>query len=98
LFTVDRINAILKNPRYAGLAVWDGEVVARGHWPAYVTERQREQIKRRLATRPPTKEPRVLEVYLLSGVGSCGRCGKPLYVVTGSRRRDGTFRRRYRRA
>jgi hypothetical protein len=95
LFTVDKINAILKNPRYAGLAVWDGEVVARGHWPAYVTERQHERIKRRLAVRPSTKVARVLEAYLLSGVGSCGRCGKPLYVVTGSRRRDGTFRRRY---
>jgi hypothetical protein len=31
LFTVDKINAILKNPRYAGLSIWNGEIVARGH-------------------------------------------------------------------
>ena len=94
-FTVEKINQILRNRRYAGLAIWNGEVVARGHWPAYITERQHERIKRQLATRRGSKEPRQLETYLLARLGSCGRCGKPLYVLTGSRRRDGTFSRRY---
>jgi hypothetical protein len=41
------------------------------------------------------KGARQLETYLLARLASCGRCGKPLYVLTGSARRDGTFARRY---
>jgi DNA invertase Pin-like site-specific DNA recombinase len=94
-FTSDKILDLLKNPRYAGLAIWNGEVVARGHWPVYITERQHQRIRQRLAGRRPTKPYRQLETYLLAKLARCGHCGKPLYVMTGNPRRDGTFARRY---
>lgn len=94
-FTSDKINDLLKNPRYAGLAIWQGEVIARGHWPAYITERQHHRVKQHLARRRPTKRYRQLETYLLAKLGRCGHCGKPLHAMTGNPRRDGTFARRY---
>jgi hypothetical protein len=37
---VCRVYETLRNPRYAGLSIYKGEVLARGHWPAYVSERR----------------------------------------------------------
>ena len=48
-FDRDRVYAVLRNPRYAGLSLYGGEVMARGCWPAYISERQHERI---LAERP----------------------------------------------
>jgi DNA invertase Pin-like site-specific DNA recombinase len=95
VWNTKRVLEVLRNPRYAGLATFGGEVVARGHWPAYITERQHTRIRSRLGERRPTKKPRQLETYLLKGLAVCGRCGGPLYVRTGQERRDGTFARRY---
>jgi hypothetical protein len=50
----------LRNPRYAGLQLYDGEILARGCWPAYISERQRERLRAKLAKRRPTKAPRQL--------------------------------------
>src|SRR5436190_11427179 len=36
---------VLNNPRYAGLAATKGEVVGRGRWPAYISERQFYRLK-----------------------------------------------------
>ncbi len=94
-WTVQRVSVVLRNPRYAGLAVVNGEVVARGHWPAYITERQHERIRTRMTRRRPTKTPRQLESYLLARIATCGRCGSQLYCMTGRDRADGTFARRY---
>jgi len=91
----DRVKGVLENPRYAGLSVVKGEVVARGHWPAYISERQHLRLKVRVAERRPTKRPRQLEPYLLARLGVCGECGAPLYTMTGHQRTDGTFARRY---
>jgi DNA invertase Pin-like site-specific DNA recombinase len=91
----DRVLGVLHNPRYAGLAVAKGEVVARGSWEPYISERQHERILARVNRRRPTKAPRPLEPYLLAGLGRCGFCGATLYCHTGDRRNDGTFSRRY---
>ncbi len=95
VFTPDRVLAIIKNPRYAGLSIFDGEVLARGHWPAYITERQHNRLRAAFGERRPTKEPRQLETYLLRHLAICGHCGAPLYTRTGLPHRDGTFARRY---
>jgi DNA invertase Pin-like site-specific DNA recombinase len=91
----ERVDMILRNPRYAALAVFEGEILARGHWPAYITERQHKRIRARMLQRGPNKKPVGLESYLLSRLGRCGVCGEPLYCVTGNRHRDGTLTRRY---
>jgi DNA invertase Pin-like site-specific DNA recombinase len=90
-----QVGAVLRNPRYAGLAMFGGEIVARGHWPAYVTERQHQNIRARRAGRPLAKKPQRLDTYLLSGLVRCGRCGEPLHCPTGRSRRDGSLTRRY---
>ncbi|HEX4484381.1 MAG TPA: recombinase family protein [Solirubrobacteraceae bacterium] len=43
---VHHVDAVLRNRRYAGLAVFGGEVVGRGHWPVYISEAQHAQLKR----------------------------------------------------
>jgi hypothetical protein len=90
-----RIMDVLRNPRYAALAVFDGEMVARGHWPAYLTERQHTRIREELDKGRPTKKPRQRETYLLARLATCGRCGSRMYALTGQLRADGTFARRY---
>lgn len=92
---VGRVMEVLKNPRYAALAVFDGEIVARGHWPAYITERQHLRITATLAKGRPTKDHRQIETYLLARLARCGRCGRGMYALTGLKHADGTFARRY---
>lgn len=94
-WTVQKVLDILKNPRYAGIATFDGEIVARDCWPTYISELEHLHIKTRLAKRRPTKKPRPFETYLLARLGTCGRCGHSLFAVTGLQRTDGTFARRY---
>jgi hypothetical protein len=93
----NHIDAVLRNRRYAGLAVFGGEVVGRGHWPAYITETEHEKLKRRMARHVKNtrdKKPRCPESYLLAGLLRCG-CGQPLYCTAGNRRKNGTRARRY---
>ncbi len=94
-WTVDQVGAVLRNPRYAGLSPYKGKVVAKGHWPAYITETQHHRIIGRIGVNKPTKTHRVLETYLFARIGSCGECGSRLYAMTGRERSDGTFLRRY---
>ena len=94
-WSTGRVIEKLVNPRYAGLALYGGEIVARGHWPAYITERQHLRLKANYTKRRPTKAPRQLETYLLAKLARCQRCGGRLLVATGLERRDGTFARRY---
>ncbi len=94
-FEVGKIYDLLKNPRYAGLAVYRGEILARGHWPTYITERQHQQIIRRLAAPRAIKRHEALEPYLLAQLARCGRCGSTLRVHSGRQGPDGAYVRRY---
>ena len=49
-FDVSKVYELLKNPRYAALATYKGEVLARDHWPAYISEREHRRIARQLTT------------------------------------------------
>jgi predicted transcriptional regulator len=93
-FDLGRVWEVLKNPRYAGLSTYGGEILARGCWPAYISERQHQAIRARLTSRRKnTGGPR--ESYLLAGLAHCGVCGAPLQARTGRPRSDGTSHRAY---
>lgn len=94
-WTVRRVMELLTNPRYADLATYGGEIVARGYWPGYITESQHRRLCAKLAKGRPTKEFRQRESYLLARLATCGLCGRRLYGATGLLRDDGTFARRY---
>lgn len=94
-FDVTKVYDLLQNPRYAALSTYRGEVLARGHWPAYISERQHERIKARLANPRAGYDNGPLEAYLLKGLARCGRCGARLRVHTRGERRDGTRSRAY---
>ncbi|MCW2857582.1 MAG: Resolvase domain protein [Marmoricola sp.] len=68
---------ILTNPRYASLRRHRGVVVAKGDWPALISEADHRAISARHVARQqrPTREPRT---YLLTGLIHCGRCGHRL--------------------
>jgi DNA invertase Pin-like site-specific DNA recombinase len=94
-WTVGRVIEVLQNPRYAGLALFGGEIVARECWPAYISESDHERLRAAVDQRRPTKAYRQLESYLLARLAHCGRCGESMYCSTGLKRADGTFARRY---
>jgi DNA invertase Pin-like site-specific DNA recombinase len=92
-WTAQRVRDVLINPRYAGLSVIKGEVVASGHWPAYITPAQHLRLKAR--KRGPMRPAGPREAYLLRRLMTCGRCGGTLIAFTQAQRKDGTFDRSY---
>ncbi len=94
-FDYGKVWELLRNPRYAALSPWKGVIVARGHWPAYITERQHQHIRKQLRKPRDGHDRGPLDEYLLKGVGRCGRCGHPLRVHTGRIAADGTRARSY---
>lgn len=95
-WTTARVTKLLENPRYAGLSVSRGEIVARGCWPTYISEAQHNRIVAWIAETKRVQRPQARrESYLLAKAATCGHCGRPLYVRTQQERGDGTFDRRY---
>jgi hypothetical protein len=92
---VQSVLDVLQNPRYAGLSASKGQVLGRGQWPAYITERQYYKLKARFAAPRPTRTPRKREPYLLSRLARCGYCGGGMHCHTGQQRKDGSFARSY---
>lgn len=92
---VQSVLDVLNNPRYAGLAAHKGKVVARGNWPAYITEHEYYRMRKKRSRPKPTKTPRKRDIFLLARLGKCGLCGSALHCFTDERRSDGTFPRRY---
>jgi hypothetical protein len=86
---------VLKNPRYAGLSASKGQVLGRGQWPVYISERQHYRLKARFAAPRPTRTPRKREPYLLSRLARCGYCGTGVHCHTGQQRTDDSFIRSY---
>jgi DNA invertase Pin-like site-specific DNA recombinase len=94
-WTIHAVREVLMNPRYAGLAMHRGEPLARGNWPSYISERAHERLKAQLKQRRPGTGPRRREAFILARLARCGRCESPMHCITGERREDGTFARRY---
>jgi DNA invertase Pin-like site-specific DNA recombinase len=93
-FTPAFIRWILLSPRYAGLSVYKGEVVAKGQWPAYISVAKHERLAARV--RRTQKQP-VLprEPFLLARLAGCAVCASYMITVASPVRRDGTRRRTY---
>jgi hypothetical protein len=92
-FTPAFIRWILLNPRYAGLAFYKGEIVAKGQWPAYIPVREHERLVARVSRHRPRVRPR--EPFLLAHLAGCALCGSYMITTTGKVRVDGTRSRQY---
>jgi Resolvase, N terminal domain/Homing endonuclease associated repeat/Recombinase zinc beta ribbon domain/Recombinase len=92
-WTSGLVRLVLMNPHYAGLTAVNGEVVAQGHWPPYITPSQHERLATRRVKGPPPWRPP--ESYLLARIATCGCCGSRLYAHTNRPRLDGTVERQY---
>jgi DNA invertase Pin-like site-specific DNA recombinase len=94
-WTIHSVRGVLKNPRYAGIAMYAGEPVGRGKWPTYLSEQQFHELQAGLRRRAPNNGASRREPYLLSRLARCGLCESPMHCITGGQRQDGTFARRY---
>ena len=72
------LRKMLRNPRYAGLRTYKGEVVATAVWPAIIAEGEHRRILAYLDARKQTRT-RAPQSYLLTGLLRCGRCGNRLF-------------------
>jgi DNA invertase Pin-like site-specific DNA recombinase len=84
---------VLDHPRYAGLAVYKGEIIGTGQWPGYISPREHEHLRARVRQYKSPRLPR--EPFLLAHLASCGLCGSYMITLTGKPRADGTRRRAY---
>lgn len=68
----------LARPRLVAQRVHLGQVVAKGEWPAILTDAEQSSVMAIFSdpSRRPLGRPRA---YLLSGVASCGACGGKIY-------------------
>ncbi len=89
------LHYVLRNEAYTGTAVWGriskGEkaqdpVRVEGAWPALVTRELFDNVQQAMSDRAPKvqRPARVGSPYLLSGLLSCGVCGKP-YSAQGAK-------------
>jgi DNA invertase Pin-like site-specific DNA recombinase len=83
------VYGILRNPRYAGLAVYRGELTGqRGNWPAIVSEDAWRAVQARLSDpRRTTNKQGTDRKYIGSGIYLCGLCGKPVNSWSAARYR-----------
>ncbi len=96
-FTRSRVARILRNPRYAGLSVYRGQVVGPGRWPAYISTAEYDRIQMRRAHVSGAGVARLpRQAYLLCTVVVCGLCGSKMTSLNAPpRRQDGLRGRRY---
>ena len=71
-WNVDRVGAIIRNPRYAGLNRSKGKVIGKGNWPRIITEMTFNQVQAALAVNDREQGPR--RTTLLGGLIFCGLC------------------------
>lgn len=72
----NKVGVMLRNPRYAGLRTYRGEIVGQGQWPALVSRElwDAAQVVLNDPARKTHKGPRVRK-HLLTGLALCGKCG-----------------------
>jgi hypothetical protein len=80
-WSVTTLKRLLVNPRHAGRAVYRGQDVAGGGWPAILSAETHEQLVALLSDpRRRTAPASTAAKYLLSGIAACGVCGQPVYA------------------
>ena len=85
------VHDVLRNPRYAGLRAYKGEIVAEAVWPALVTEDVWRATVAKMASRG-TNTSRKPHSRLLSGMARCGVCGAPAWSGGAARRGKAGYR------
>ncbi len=78
------LRRMLSNPRYAGVLVRNGEVMGPGVWPAILDVDTHRAVVAILSD-PARRRPGAPRRYLLSGVATCGVCGRRCYGATEKR-------------
>jgi site-specific DNA recombinase len=73
-----RVRRLLMRPRYAGLKVHRGTVVATGDWTPLIDEDTHHGLVAFLSDKSRIKCTSFVRKYLGSGVYICGRCGGPM--------------------
>lgn len=80
-WNVNGIKRVLINPRHAGQAVYRGERVADGAWPAILDTATHERLVAVLTAPGRRTTTSNVGKHLLSGIARCGRCGAPMYAT-----------------
>jgi site-specific DNA recombinase len=75
------LRRMLKNPRYAALRVYQGQVIGAGSWPPIIDEDTHYAVLAVLA-QPERHKAGPPRRYLLSGLAHCGVCDARLFGVT----------------
>jgi DNA invertase Pin-like site-specific DNA recombinase len=77
-WTQDIVQAILTNPRHAGLMTHRGEIVGEAAWPAIVDRDTFERVTATIESRSAHLIGKTHGRYSLSSLLVCGKCGKTL--------------------
>lgn len=80
----DNVRGVLKNPRYAGLRTYRGEVVGPATWPALVDNDTVEAVRAILSLPERRTTLTTARKYLLPSLALCWKCGSD--VATGHTR------------
>ena len=80
----DNVRGVLRNPRYAGLRSYRGEVVGPATWPAVVDEETHAAAVALLSMPERRTTSTTARKYLLPGLAYCWKCGSD--VATGHTR------------
>ncbi|GAA1446376.1 hypothetical protein GCM10009641_69800 [Mycobacterium cookii] len=75
LWTHGTVRGVLKNPRYAGLRTYRGEVVGPAVWPALIDEDTFEAVRAILSVPERRTTLTTARKYLLPGLALCWKCG-----------------------
>ncbi|MBA3290875.1 MAG: recombinase family protein, partial [Actinobacteria bacterium] len=75
------VRAMLRNPRYAALRVYQGEIIGKGSWPPIIDEDTHYAVVAVLS-QPERHKAGPPRRYLLSGLALCGVCEARIYGVT----------------
>lgn len=87
-----RVTQLLRNPIYAGMSVYRGEVVGKGTWQPIVDEGTFYAVQG-IVTDPKRRVGGAPRYSLLSGLLRCARCGNPMNRWRGTRPSGTTFDR-----
>lgn len=78
-FTSKKVVAVLRNPTYAALSTYKGQIVGAGQWPAIIDEHTHRAVVEILDGRRTVARDRRWQG---SGVYLCGKCGSTTHVTT----------------
>jgi len=88
-WTITQLRERLKNPAYAGIRTYKGEVVAEGDWEPIVSRETWERFNTTKTRRKTRHDWSNKTKYLMSGLAVCGVCGGRMMARPEYRRKGG---------